>query len=363
MRSLQILVALAALSAALASAGPAPAAPSCPTQTFLRFEGLVYAAERVPASAAVAPGARLGTGTLDEPVEASGCRRRQESVSVRRGGEIDPSVAVAAEGRPLTLFVLGGRCAGYPEEERAECLMRPLVLDGRRYTGTRYPAEPRPRRRLQLGEQLGPAELGSDTVEAARIEGVDPALAVGVIGRPSEAFVAPGVCPYERFENRSAQDDLLRCLRSPVWLFFDPLGGAAGSEIVATADRPLRPELAGATVSLVRLAVVADVVPPDRSRAAPLGPLEATMRLTLPDLPEGLYEAVVSCRRCGPLYGGRTVFPAGSVSLFEEREGSTSIRFVSIGLGIAVFALAIASVVVFLRGRRRRSREAGPAGS
>ena len=237
------------------------------------------------------------------------------------------------------------------------------MFDGRRYTGTRYPLEPRPRGRLQLGDPVGRAQLGGETVTAARIDGVDPALAVGVRGSPREAFVAAGVCPYERFENSSARDDLLRCLQGPVWLFFDPLGGAVGTEIVATSDRPLRPELADATVSLVRLDVVADVVPADRSGAVPIGPLDSTMRLTLPDLPPGLYEAVVSCRRCAPLYGGRTVFPAGSLSLFEEQKGSNTVRIVSIGLGVAVFSLAIASVVVFLRGRRRRSSEAGSAGS
>jgi hypothetical protein len=363
MRSVKVLVTLAAVAAAFAPAEPASAAPRCPTQTFLRFDRLVYAGEGLPASAAIGPGARLGSGTVDEPVEASGCRRRQESVQVRHAGGIDPRVAVTVEGRPDTIFVLGARCAGYRDQERWGCLLDPLDFGGRRYTGTRYPAEPRPQGTLQLGRALGPAQLGGETVTAGQIEGVDPALAVGVRGLPSEAFVAGGVCPYERFENRAARDDLLRCLRSPVWLFFDPLGGVVGTEIVATSDRPLRAELAGATVSLIRLGVVADIVPADRSGAVPIGPLDSTMRLTLPDLPPGLYEAVVSCRRCGPVYGGRTVFPAGSVSLFEKQEGSNTVRIVSIGLGVAVFALAIASVVVWWRGRRRRSSEAGSARS
>jgi hypothetical protein len=362
-RTVQLLVTLAAVAAAFVSAEAASAAPRCPTQTFLRFDRLVYAGDELPASAAIAPGAGVGSGIVDEPVEASGCKRRQESVPVRRMDGVDPSVAVTVESRPRTIFVLGARCAGYPARERSACLLDPLVFDGRPYTGTRYPAEPRPRGRLRLGRALGRAQLGGETVTVARIEGVDPALAVGVRGRPSEAFLAAGVCPYERFENRPARDDLLRCLRSPVWLFFDPLGGAVGTEVVATSDRPLRAELAGATVSLVRLDMVADVVPEDRSRAVPLGPLGSTMRLTIPDLPPGLYEAVVSCRRCAAVYGGRTVFPAGSLSLFEEQKGSGTIRIVSIGLGVAVFALAIASVVVWRRGRRRRPSEAGSARS
>jgi hypothetical protein len=362
-RRVQLLVTLAALAAAFACSGGASAAPRCPTQTFLRFDRLVYAGEALPPSAAVAPGEGLGTATVDEPVEASGCKRRQESVRVRGASGIDPSVAVAADGHPRTIFVLGGRCAGYSDRERWECLRRPLVFDGRSYTGTRYPLEPRPRGKLQLGDPLGDAQLGGETVTAARIEGVDPALAVGIRGLPSEAFVATGVCPYERFENRAAQDDLLRCLRSPVWLFFDPLGGAVGTEVVATSDRPFRAELDGATVSLVRLDVVADIVPADRAGATPIGPLDSMMQLTLPDLPPGLYEAVVSCRRCAPVYGGKTVFPAGSLSVFEMQEGSGSVRIVSIGLGVAVFSLAIASVVVWWRGRRRRSSEAGSARS
>ena len=359
MRSVKVLVTLAAVAAAFVPAEPASAAPECPTQTFLRFDRLVYAGEALPATATIAPGGALGTATVDEPVEASGCRRRQESVRVRRASGIDPSVAVAADGRSRTLFVLGGRCAGYTDRERWECLRDPLVFEGRRYTGTRYPVEPRPRGELQLGDRLGEAQLGGETVTVARIEGVDPSLAVGVRGLPSEAFLAPGVCPYERFDNRAARNDLLRCLQGPVWLFFDPLGGTVGTEIVATSDRPLRAELGGATVSLARLGVVADIVPEDRSGAVQIGPLDSTIRLTLPDLPPGLYEAVVSCRRCASVYGGRTVFPAGSLSLFEKQEGSGSVRIISIGLGVAVFSLAIASVVVWWRGRRRRAREAG----
>ncbi len=352
---------VAALVASLA-ATPA-AAQRCPTKTFLSFENLVYAAERVPASVSIPPGRTLGDGTLDEPTDESGCKRGRESVTIVRASTIDPGTAVAVNGRPRTIFVLGARCAGYGGRERFACLLEPLVFDGRQYTGTRYPAEPAPRSEVPFGDRVGETELGGAGVTVVALEGVDPSLAVGVRGRPAEAFLAPRVCPYERFENVSVRDDLLRCLRAPVWLAFDPPGADVGAEVLATSDRPLRPELAGATISLVRLREAADAVPRDRSGAVRIGEVRPRLRLTVPDVPPGLYEAVVSCPRCAPAYGGATLFPAGSLLVFEEAEGSTSARIAFYALGIAVLVLALASVVVWRRGRRRRATGPGRGGS
>ncbi len=360
---MKLLLAAAALGAAFAYAGPAAAADQCPTLTFLRFNHLAYAGERLPGSASLVPGADVGEGTVDEPADQTGCKRRSASVRVRRAGEVDPSAAVVVLGRRQMIFVLGGRCAGYDKPRRLDCLLRPLAFRGRRYTGTRYPSEPAPVGSVPFGGKLGQATLGGDNVNAVRIVGVDPVLAVGVRGRPNEAFLAPGVCPYERFENVRARDDLLRCLRGPVWLVFDPPGGTVGSELVVASDRPLRPELDGATISLVRLRTVGDVLPEDRSGAVPIGPLRARFRLSVPDLPEGLYETIVSCDRCAAAHSGRTLFPTGSLVVFEARKGSTGVRAVSIGLGAAVLVLLAASVVVWRRGRRRRTSQSGSAGS
>lgn len=362
-RAARFLVPAVALAATLGPGVQAAATARCPTQTFLSFDHLAYAAQRLPASVSITPQDTLGEGTLDEPTAESGCKRRRATIAVRRAGGIDPRVAVMAGGRRSTIFVLGARCAGYDDDERWDCLLDPLVFERRRYTGTRYPAQPAPRRKLRFGGRVGAAELGGETVIVARIEGVDPSVAVGIRDWPSEAFVVPGVCPYERFENVPARDDLLRCLRSPVWLFFDPPGGRAGARLAAVSDRPLRPELDGATLSLVRLRTAADVVPANRSAAVRIGPLRAKFRLTVPDLPEGLYETVVSCPRCASRYGGKTLFPAGSFLVFEPRKGSSTPRIISLLLGTAVFALAIASIVVWRRGRRPRPREPGPGGS
>ena len=67
-------------------------------------------------------------------------------------------------------------------------------------------------------------QLGDTAATAVAIDGVDPAVAIGIEGRPSEAYVAPGVCPYERFANEAVGDDLKRCLTGLVWLVFDPPG-------------------------------------------------------------------------------------------------------------------------------------------
>lgn len=361
MRTARLLSA-AAVAAALTAAGPA-AASRCPTETFLSFDHLAYVAKPLPASVQMSPGDRLGPGTIDEPTSADGCKRRRESAPVRRVDGIAPGVAVMVQGRLRTVFVLGKRCAGSEGARYWDCLLHPLRFAGRSYTGTSYPARAAPRGTVPVRGALGKAELGGRTVTVVRIAGVDPSLAVGVRGRPSEAFLAASVCPYEGFENVTSEDDLLRCLQSPVWFAFDPPGGKTGDEVVATSDRPLAPVVAGATVMLVRLPVVADLVPRNRKGAARIGTAAARLRVTLPDVPPGLYEAVVACRRCAASHGGRTLFPAGSVLISRPAKGSSGPRIVSFGLGLAVLGLAVASLVVWRRGRRRPPSAAGPAGS
>jgi hypothetical protein len=368
LRAAQLLVLAVAVAAAHASAGSATAASKCPTQTFLSFDHLAYAATPLRAAAGIEAGTRLGTGIVDEPSEPSGCKRRRESLGVVRAVGIDPRVAVMVDGRRGTLFVLGARCAGYEAAERWRCLLHPLVFGGRQFTGTRYPVRPGPQGQVPLGTRLGEADLDGRPETVLRIDGVPSSLAVGVNGRPSDAFLAPGVCPYEGFENARAEDDLLRCLRSPVWFTFDPPGGRAGDAVTARSDRPLDAELAGATISLVRLPRVADFVPSDRSSAVRIGVPRAEFRLTVPDVPPGLYEAVVSCPRCASTAEGRTQFPAGSILVTGKAKTSTAIRLISYLLGALVLASVIASVIVFRRSRRRRlgsppSSESGSADS
>jgi hypothetical protein len=350
-----------AVVAALASGGPAGAASKCPAETFLSFDHLAYAATPLLAAAGIEPGARVGTGTVDEPSDPTGCKRRRESLAVRRAGAIDPRVAVMVESRRGTLFVLGARCAGYPGFERWRCLLSPLVFEGRRYTGTRYPPLPAPQGKMPLGLPVGKGDLDGRSVTLTRIDGVPTSVAVGVEGRLSEAFLAPGVCPYEGFENAQIDDDLLRCLRSPVWFTFDPPGAPAGEAVTARSDRPLAAELTGATISLVRLPRVADFVPSDRSSAVRVGVPRATFRLTLPDLPAGLYEAVVSCARCASAHERKTLFPAGSILVARQAKTSIAIRIVSYGLGVLVLASVIGSVIVFRRNRRRQAGAAPPS--
>ena len=64
----------------------------------------------------------------------------EDSVQVLTAGSLEPGVAVLVQGRPRTLFVLGRRCDDHVEAAYWDCLLRPLVFEGRRYTGTGYPA-------------------------------------------------------------------------------------------------------------------------------------------------------------------------------------------------------------------------------
>ncbi len=360
-----LLCTLLAAAVALVLGAEARAQQRCPTISFLGYAGVVYASEEIPASVSILPGDLLGEGTIDEPDSEDGCKRKRDEPNVLRAGDIDPAVAVAVEGRSGSLFVLGGRCSGYEGQTRWDCLLRPLVFDGKGYTGEAYPATPAPRGTVRLGESLGTGELDGASASVVALEGVDPRVALGIEGRPNEAFLASGVCPYERFANTEPQDDLGRCLRAPLWLVFDPVGAKVGDTITARADRVLRAELEGAEVALVRLAVAADVLPADRSEAVPIGVVSidgqggATLPFGVPDVAEGLYEAVVTCAQCGPAFGGDTAFAAGSIVVFEKKGGGSG-RPVLIGAGAVFLLLIPVAFIAWRRGwHRGRARPSG----
>ncbi len=362
MRALRLPFAVAALLAACALLAGAAQGQGCPTTVFLSYDGLVYAAEPVPDSVSLPYGDGLGPGVVDAPVSEDGCKREREESTVVRAGELDPGVAVRVEGWGESLFVLGARCAGYEDAARWSCLLEPLSFRGQVYTGARYGSPPADGRLAPAGA-LGEAELAGEAVAVSAIEGIDAAVAVAVEGRPGEVFVAAGACPYERPAAEAADDDLARCLRAPVWLVFDPLGALAGSTVAARADRATPPELAGAEVSLVRLDGSADIVPDDLAGAASIGRLDPDGRpspeFTIPDLPAGLYEAVVTCERCAGSLGG-TVFPAGSLLVFAVEEasegGSSGMKWIAGGIGVGFFFLLVASAVLWRKGWGRRPR-------
>jgi hypothetical protein len=289
-------------------------------------------------------GRTSGTGQLDAPASADGCKRKRETDDVLAAGAIEPRVAVLVRGRPRTLFVIGHRCDGFAGDAYWDCLLRPLVFQGRRFTGTSYP---RGGRTVPLGAELGSGQLGGRSVTVRRIEGVDPAIAVGVSARPAQAYLAASTCPYEGFSNTPAYDDLLRCLRSPVWFTFDPPGGETGGTVVGRADRPPG-AAAGATVGLVRITRVADYVPARREAPVEVGRVGREVTIDIPDVPSGLYEAVV--RADGKL------FPAGSFLVTARPKTSTGIRIVSYALTAALVA---AVVMLILSWRRRRRAQAG----
>jgi hypothetical protein len=362
---------VAAVAAAAAALAPASAhagsqASQCPTQSFLEFRGLAYASETVPGSVTLPAGGELGSGQLDEaPDPAEPCKRQRRTVTVRAIAGIDPRVAVAAAGVDGLGFVLGARCSGAEPAARWSCLRAPLSYQGVRYTPISYPAQPSPQGTVALGEQLGSGTLGGDTVSVRALRGVDPSIAVGLDGRPAEAFVAPGVCAYERFSNRAAQDDLARCLRAPIWFTFAPPGGRPGERLTATGDRKPPAALAGASVVLARLRTLADVVPADLAAAVPIGTLlpsdgRLALEFEIPDLEPGVYEAVVRCDRCEASFGG-TTFPVGSILVLEKKGGSTGATILYIVVFAALVLAIAAGVVLWMRGYRIGRRRRPPA--
>jgi hypothetical protein len=361
--ALRLLSLLAVAAASLVAPGTTAAA-DCPTTSFLRYGYLVYASKAVPDGVSLPRGAALGTGVADDPVESPAddakCGREQADVELLRLAGVDPKVAVAVSGRPGSVFVLGGRCSGFAGDSFWACLTEPVTVSGTAFTGVAYPPGA-DRSELPLGRSLGTVQLGGEPANAVAIDGVDPAVAIGIEGRPSEAYVAPGVCPYERFANEAAGDDLKRCLSGPVWLVFDPPGARVGEPIVAHTDREVDGPAAGAAIQVVRATTTADVVPDNtvggpEIATLPAGPAGTEIEFDVPDVAEGVYEAVVVCDGCASAFGGRTDFPVGSLVAFER--GSQLGKVIALVIVALFIVLAVASIVLWRRGyafkRRRR---------
>jgi hypothetical protein len=347
--ALSALLALGALVVAAAIASPASAASSCPTQTFLSYGHLAYEAIAIPSTVQVPGGSTLGNGTIDEPTSGNGCHRAQSSVQVQAVGSTQPQVAVLVRGRPHLAFVIGHRCDGLTGSAYWNCLLHPIVFRGQQFTATSYPLTPAPRRTLPLGSAIGIAQYQGRQVTVRGIQGIDPSLAVGISGQPSTAFLSPRACPYSGFSNSPQYDNLLRCLRGPVWYTFDPPGNEAGQSVVGRSDRSLVPAVQGASISLVRLPLVADYVPANHGNLVGVGQVSDQVSIKIPDIPAGVYEAVVSCPRCGS-GGVAGLYPAGSILVTSQPKGDPIIKDIS----YVLLALVIVAAILGFRTYRRR---------
>jgi hypothetical protein len=349
-----LTVCVLALGGALGFSSPAVAA-TCPTASYLDYNHLAYAEVSIPAGVQLPSGQAVGSGALDHPTSSNGCKRARQTVQVLSAGSIDPQVAVMVSGRPGTAFVIGQRCAGFTSSAYWDCLTQPLVWDGVQYTATSYPSTPSPVGTLSLGAALGTADYHGGRVTLRRIDGVDPTLAVGISGQPSVAWLSPRTCPYSGFSNTPQYDNLLRCLRSPVWFTFDPPGNTAGATVVGRADRPVTGAVAGAKLSLALLPLDADYVPANPKMVA-VGHVASQVSLKLPDVSAGEYEAVVSCPQCSNTGAGSDgLYPAGSVLVSAPSKSSTSALIVN----YVLLALVAVAVVLVLRARRRRRAQPG----
>ena len=355
-----VLPIIVAVVASFATASPAGAA-ACPTTVFLRYGYLIYASSPIPSSVSLAQGEILGTGEVDEaknattPNDNAKCERERNDVQVVRLGDVDPRVAVGVKGKPGLALVLGGRCTGFEGDAYWSCLLDPLEFDGTTYTGVAYPAKGT-RGAVTLADELGTAKVGGETVTVKAIDGVDPSVAVGIEGHPNEAYLAPDVCPYERFSNTPAANDLARCLSAPVWLVFDPPGARVGTSITAYTDRPVAAPVTGSAIELVRSSIVADVVPQDRSGAVqvatvPAGPAGTKIEFDIPNVDEGIYEAVVTCNNCAASFG-KTTFPSGSLVAFKKKSSNSLI--ITIIVVVLLVGLFVASIVMWKKGFRYR---------
>jgi hypothetical protein len=352
---------------------PGAGAQDCPTTSIVIYDDVAYVSESVPSSVTLTLGDQLGDAELDTASTGDPCKRKRSPATAVRIEGVDPRVAVAVAAHPGDAFVVPAACSGYEKAGRWQCLLEPLTLNGESYTGVRYPGA-EPERGVPFGDPLGSGELAGAAVTAVGIEGVDPKVAVGLQDRPGEAFVAPGVCPYEHFAVAGALNDLLRCLRSPLWLILDPPGGVPGADVTARGDRPATEELRSATVSLAPIEVAGNEVQADFAGAVPVGRLASLsdggtgLQFAIPELEPGPYEAVITCEPCAASYGGETTFPAGLFRVTEKPAkekggGTSSVQLVGIVMGVLLIGLLIASFVLWRKGYRIGRRRKGGAGT
>ena len=282
-----------------------------------------------------------------------GANVEQDSVQVLTAGSLEPGVAVLVQGRPRTLFVLGRRCDDHVEAAYWDCLLRPLVFEGRRYTGTGYPAEPSPQGRVPLTGSLGRATLNGTEVTVRRIEGVDPSTGRRRLGAAERGLSRRLGLSVRRVLEQAG-------LRRPAPLPPEPgLVHLRSTRWSGRRDsrRPKRPHarLAGRRSRTSASFACRSSRISFRSRARPLRPSVGSAtrsRSTVPDVPAGLYEAVVSCPSCGEAAGGQSLFPAGSILIEEKAKTSRGIRIVSYVL-LGAFVLAAVLAIVVWRRRRR----------
>jgi hypothetical protein len=320
---------------------------------------LVYRGERLPEGVEVTTGAPAGSGELDAPTSDDNCDRGTSPATALELDGFDPGVAVAVDGQPGWIYVLGYRCDGLPGTERITCLQQPLLLDGVAYFARRYPEENPPRRTFTLDEPAGEAELGGEQVSVVAIEDVDPGVAVGVEGRPDTAYIASETCLYVAADNRPRYDGLARCLAAPVWFLFDPPLAKSGEPVVARGDRTVAAELDGALVLFVP-AIGGDALPEDLADAVSVGSLDveaggaATVRFDVPGaLERAVYESVVRCEACAATEGGTTAFAAG-VFVVTDQTGGLEGRTVA-ALALVLFLVALGVSILFVRRSRRRA--------
>ncbi len=136
-----------------------------------------------------------------------------------------------------------------------------------------------------------------------------------------------------------------------MWYTFDPPGNEVGLTVVGRSDRSLVPAVKGASISLVRLPLVADYVPADHGNLVGVGQVSDQVSIKIPDIPAGVYETVVSCPRCGS-GGVAGLYPAGSILVTAQPKGDPVIKDISYVLAALVI---VAAFLGFRTYRRRRA--------
>ena len=100
---------------------------------------------------------------------------------------------------------------------------------------------------------------------------------------------------------------------------------------------------------------VLEILPGSTSTSATLrlslGWVKVALPITVPELPTGLYEAVVDCPGCESLAAGATTFPAGSLAVVgADEEGGAGPRPNGIVLGVLFVVLTGLAILAWRKG-------------
>ena len=216
-------------------------------------------------------GTGLGSGSLDEPTSADGCKRERDSVQVLTAGSLEPGVGVMVRAVREHSSSSGRRCDGLVGQPYWDCLLRAARLrEPQLHADSAIPLRPSPRGEVPLGGSLGRAWMAGRSPSDASLASTLRWRSASPAGRATPSW-SPRSVPTRCSRADRLSTTCSDVCESPVWFTFDPPGGQVGETVVARGDRELGRRSTVRTSASSAVPIATDFVPTQSSAPAPVG--------------------------------------------------------------------------------------------